>query len=500
MTSHRGPLRVRNGYVLGFHADNIGSGQAQADYTIPAEEIIELNISAQANELKDSAKLAVRNRFGIHSGVVRHGDRIEFWVEDERVSTADHQYGQTQYGLTSYSSGPVLEWTGYVRNYSIDSLGGGNYTLNVDAEDFVYAILGSRRFYGTFSDKPLAGSSDSILNEALQTAAPELDRSRLDDVGITASYVSNGKYLLDILRDCLALGDAVSASENTSLVFTDPEALGEEFTMTPASEDYSRESYKSNDDNLVNSIRVRGGASPKLDVEDATVSSTNVVTEDQYVSAQVSTRKSSIAEVEVYTLPSGAEEDVTVAIQDDDGGSPIAPLDSKSDIVRKTLSHEFLASSDWTTFIMPGHTLPSENVHIVVRGGGSTGQNIGVTGTGSASYRVYFPYTTTVSVDDYDSQDLYRRRDGKHIDETIRSTKSAEQVGKATLRHDAWPKESFSFDAYSGRSYTLNCSDIVRIEDNNLAVDGLFVIMSAETTYTEDRLYRSVTAVALDSL
>lgn len=495
-------LNVTGAALYGYVPGNTATSRSDADYIISGKDIDAFSISERANELKDSAKISVDNYDGVHTGKLDHGDRIEFWAEGELSAESQDRYGETKYGKGTYSGGLVRQWTGMVRNYTVSNDGGPAFSIDADAEDFVYAVLGARRHYASYRGDSLAGSSSAILNTALRQDAPEIDRSELKSVGVNTDIPWNGKPLLDLLNECLERGDAVAYADGTTLHFHEPGGVVPEFTASSESGDwFGGASVKSNDDELINQLRVNGGSSPDLDDELAKAG-TMTATESTRATAQVQTRKSEIDYIEIWTDRTGSEEDVIVRLQKDEAGAPIAINDSKSDIVRKELSHEFISKGDWTTFLLPEHTLPEPNPWVIVQTSGTTGQTIGTDGGGTqtAAYKAWFPFPVNVQTTAPGSASDYRRRDGKLTDESLRTSTAAYDAGNAHLRHRAEPRKTVEFEARSARAHGLQLGELIDISDPRLGVDERFVVVERGTDYQGSTLRTTITAHALDAL
>lgn len=489
-----GNLRVREASFYGYRPGNPSRSPSDADYRIPGSDA-EFEISERANELKDSGTITVSNHMGEHTGKFDHGDRLELWVEDETVFPEGDAYGHTVYGGGTYSSTSQQAWVGYVRPTGVEAKGAGNYALTATVEDFVYAILGTRRYYQSHENE----DPGSILRSALAAEATELDTSKIDDVGTTITVRSNGRYLLDVLKECMSKGGAVAHADGTSLVFRPSESLTEQFRATWSTKDYREESYESNDDGLVNRLRVKGGPSPqetdRLDTFDHYVT----VDDSTYASAQITTGKPTISEVEIYAESTG-EENITVAIQEDNGGSPEDPMNDKADLVGRQVSGEFLGNGGFVTVDLNDNHFFRGSPHVVIRGTGTSGQKIGVDVNGVALYVAYYPYPTNVQVTEPDSIDDYRRRDEKLVDSTIRGTSEAAETGNSRLDHKGTPSEKLSFAANTRRAHSLQVGDAFHVDDEKLGTDTTYVVTKRDSTFGGTRLRRGVEAQSLDSL
>lgn len=486
---------LRNAYLAGYKTGNTSVTIGGADYLIPQQHIQKATITTRAQDLKDNAKFTITNPFGTYSQTVDHGDRLEFYVEDEGVPKGGSRYGYSSYGQDSYHPSPRLEWTGFVRPYYNVSKGAGLYELNVTCEDYVYAVLGSRRFWGAFNNAPVSGQDGAVLNEALEKV-PEIDTTRVEDLGATMTARYDGVHIIEVLKDCIDHADAFAASEGTKLIFTDPSKLAVQFTTGYKEGDYANERFRSNDDQLINAVRVKGGGTPELEAFNEEVSSFGTISKNQYQAVKVDSRKGEIAKVEVYTKKTGFEEDFIVALQTSNatGDAPVAPLDSRSDIARRTLDYRFVDSNGWTTFLMPEHSIPGTNPWIVARGSGDDGQEVGLTSGGDLSHKAYFEFPAVVSVTEPDSIGTFGQRDGVIKDDSLLTHQQVEEMGKATLRHESVPRRTLLLHAVSDRMHHLRQGELFHVNDPRLGTDSTYVCEGQELTYEGNRLYTKINA------
>lgn len=219
---------------------------------------------------------------------------------------------------------------------------------------------------------------------------------------------------------------------------------------------------------------------------------------------QIPTRKSEIDRVEVWTRTTGSEEDMIVRVQgpNSDNTGPVEPTDTKSDVARRTLSHEFLSPDGFTMFILPDHTLPPRsNAWLIIETEGSSGQEVGVDSTtGDLTHRFHYPYPINVRVTDGDSQDEYRRRDYHIDDDDIPTFAGARDRGQAFRQRHAEPDIFLGMDARSQRFHDLRTGDVVKLDLPDVSVHGNHVVTERDVTYEENRLQTDVTLRDVASL
>lgn len=492
-------LAIEEAVVYGYAPDNDSLSRADADYTISGGDLLSIELSQRGEELKDSASFEVDNYSGTFTGRIDHGDRVEVYLARPGAGDADARYGETQYGTSQYT-GDALEhwWTGRVRSYTNEANGAENYRLSFEAEDFVYGVLGSRRLWASYVDKPLHGSTDAILNDALQKKAPAIGRDQIAADSGRTDIKWNGRTLLDLLKEVLARGGVTAASDGMDLIVKDCTTEVPEFTIGKGTGDWRLPSYKSNDDELINDLRVSGGVSPEMD-DSVDQSATTEVTKNDRITARVSTRVSSLHSIDLYTEDT-SDDAVLVRLQKDDGGAPIAPNDKKSDIVSEQIQHDDLNDGGWTPFELPNHTLPEPNPWLLVESTDTDGQTVGTDGSGNPAFRAYFPFPVSVEQQMPGSVSEYGRREGRVTDESLRTSTAAYDHADAVLEEQSTPQETVSFVAASDRTHALDVAEVVHIDDPRLGVDGTFVVTQKDEQIGGGTVEASFTCESLGSL
>jgi len=415
-------------------------GDSEPFVTVPGTDLQSVEISERIQDAMDSGSVSVTNHDATYTGAQRitSGDRLVF-----RAQLADDD------GLHDY-------WTAMARNVTDVLRGGTRQRLDIEATDFVFTVLSWRLAYETFDDVPIAGSEDAILNTLLDEA-PEVGRDQIADITQQTGGFYNGRDLLSIVTEDLApIADAVVAQDGTSLVFQPLGDLTTQHAIAP--QDFRADiNVTRSDDTLANLVRVDGGTDNDSDASQETHSSTERVTGSDRLSVQVETRKSEIDRVEVWTqLDPDSSDGITLRLQADRNGSPVAPGDTTSDTVSKTLAPEFISDGGWTTFILPAHTLPPESYPwLLIEADGSDGQLIGVDGSGVPAYRAMYPFPLLTRVPDAASQTEYRRRDHRIKDESIGSFAAVRDKARSYLRHHNTPEVTVSGAADSIRAHQL---------------------------------------------
>lgn len=463
-------------------------GEDMPFVTIPGDDLPGVEIDERIQDAMDSGELAITNHDALYSTdyEITTGDKLVF-----RVQLAEET------GLTDY-------WTAIVRDPTDVLEGGGRQRLDIGATDFVFTILSWRLAYESLESAPISGSQDAIL-DSLLSDAPEIDTSQVSTISQTTDGFYNGRDLLSIITEDLApIADAVVGQDGTSLVFKPLSNVTSKYTLTPS--DFRGEIEISRvDDDVANLVRVDGGTDHDSDASQETQSSYERVTDTSRLTTQVPTRKSEIDRIQVYTRVDDTSSDgLTVRLQADRNGSPVAVDDQTSDIARKTLDDEFLATDGWTTFLLPSHTLPPQSYPwLIIEADGDTGHDIGVDGSGVPAYRAEYPFPLLARIPDADSQSEYRRRDYRIKDDSLNSFPSVRDKARSYLRHHNDPERTVSGEAESIRAHQLSPGEAVDMQEwGRVGLSGTWVCRERATEFdgSTNRLSTTLTLQEADSL
>lgn len=466
-------------------------GATDPKLEIALGDVVSAGVTSRVQDRKDTAsfKIDATKRVDDYVGGITSGDRVELYVYlDGDLTTT--RYGEGYYGEGFYGGHPS-RWTGVAHEPDYTAAGPTKTLMAFESDDFVFGVMDMRHVYDSFENRPIAHdpatdppqADRGILNEVLEETAPEIDRSGIEPVSKRTDLFSNGRSLMDVAKELHRQADAILASQGTTLVFEPYDGKTPSFTLDPETDVYTY-GTSANDDGLKNRWRVDGATNYALDDEQPDHSSTTTVTDTSRATVRVDTRKSEIARVAIWTdADRSAEAGLVVRIQDDDGGAPVDVTNQDSDIVRKQLSADFLSAGDWTTFLMPSHTLNEAQPWLIVESDNSGGQVIGVNATGDPAYQVYYPYPVSVRVEDPGSQELFRRRDGRVKDDALDTFTSARRVGESRLRHNDAPDRELQFEAKSDRCHKLDAGDVVTATLPRVQADGDFVVTKRKDTF-----------------
>jgi hypothetical protein len=451
------------------------------DTVIPGVDVEQLTINSRLQDLIDTGRIALTNDRGTYTDAITSGDRLRFKTQLDGEDALSHR------------------WTGLARPVTHAQTGPTTTQLELRVDDFVFGVLDMRSVVNAFEGDPIAGSEDAVLNRILKRNAPEIDRSQIATVSEEVNIVWTGKSLLDAVRDLADRADAIVSQDETSLVFERLGTASTEWTLTPA--DKGLHKVKENDDSLANEIRVEGGEGVEIDAEQTTVDGYETVSDGNRIQTQIRTRKSEVTRIELWTRTTGSGDNVVVRLQADQDGAPKDPSSRESDIARKTLSSDFLANDDWTTFLLPEHKLPDRDPWLMIESDGSTGQEIGVdTASSDPAHRAYYPYPLATILSDADSIDEYRRRERIIQKDSLKTRQQTNEVAKSAIRHSRKPARTIEFPAESVRAHNLKPGDVIGVDEPAERAVGNFVVVERRDSYGGVNLTTDIVAQDIDTI
>lgn len=462
------------------------------DLIIPREDVQQVRISERVQGTKDSAKFSVVSEHGEYANAFEPGDRLEFWVR----FGAPRPYGSHEYGSGTYGGGYQKRWTGLVRGLTYDRDGPAKTEITVDCEDFVHGIMNMRVVYNAFEETPIAGSPDAILNQLLAEYAPEIDRSRIREVEQTTDIFASGIRLFDVALDLTRRADGVMAKRDRALEFYPVHEIDSQFEIQPGV-DTTTHSVRVHDDDLVNDLRVDGGEDHAIDQSQETVEAYERVTDNDRLLVPLQARKSRFDRIELWTRRNPDTEDgLVIRLQNDRDGAPVNPDSTQSDIANHQLPHHFLSLDDYTTFLIPEHTLPpGDQVWMLIESSGQTGHDIGVRlSDGRAAFKAHYPFAVNVQIDDIESAGRYRRRQERVKRENISTFQAARDYGESYVRANNEPRRELQFRARSLRCRRLATAEAITANMPHETAVGDYIITERTDTYVENTLTSVFTA------
>lgn len=483
---------------LRVHTSDTGSGY---DFEISGGEIESVQVSRRINRRKDDGTITIHNDDGTYSADAKQiglGDRVDVFVSPQQAPIGWGSDG-TRWGYGGWG-GYLRVWSAFVTAPSYIRSSANASALHLDATDYVFGVLSNRKVFDAYEDQPIAGSDDAILNTIVDREAPEIDLSRVEDPSVTTSLVADGTNLLEVAIMLARRADCVMWGYRDKLVFKPLDSLSAEFTVDPTN-DIGTFTHAYNGKSVSNVVRVDGGTDHAVDDEMTTQDGYTTVTESSRAKFQVSTRKSQLDQIEIWTNPTGSSESITVRLQKDDGGTPIEPGNSESDIDSKQLSHHFLASDGFTSFLLNDHTLPEPNPWVLIETDGSTGQEIGInTGNGTPTYKAHYPFPISVEVRDNQSIKAHSKIEQRIKQDNLNTLDAAREMALDALNHHAEPESELSFPALSQRMHRLDPGAIISFDMPRERVEGDYIITEMEDTFEGSTYHTTVKAQETSSI
>jgi hypothetical protein len=501
---------VRLGHAEVYKPGN--EAAATPDLFIPSDDLASVAFNDRINRRKDTGTVAVHNDDGSYSAGdprVDSGDLIRFYTafRDDSVHYPDGDAVGGAFGDGGFG-GRRRRWTAMVRDVELSYEGPDTSTLTLNCDDFAFAVLSLRRVFNAFEDTAISGSEAAILDTLLANNAPEVDRSGIQTVGETTSATYDGTNLLEAAVSLTSRANAVMRADDTGLEFRPLADLRATPRLAPSGADVSAFTSTFSDTGVANQVRVDGGKDRSVDDEQPTQDGYASVDQSNRLTFRVSTRKSNINRLELWTRPTGSEEDVVVRLQKDAGGQPVDVTDEESDIDTAQLSHEFLAADGFTTFIFgSNHTLPEPNPWVIIETDGDGGQDIGVdtsqtsaSGDPLAAYRAYFEYDLTVRQTDTASTRQYRLREARISKDNIATLEEAYDVAGEKIDHDSTPEQTVEFAADTLALHEVQAGDVLELDFPRERVAGDYIVTERSDTYGGMVVSTDLTVTAVDNL
>ena len=476
------------------------AGSSGVDFTIPGRDVEEMTFSKRAPRRRDEGTINLNNDDGTYSTsdkLIQTGDRLDVYVAPERSIT---EWGVGEWGSGGWA-GSILKWSAWVEEPSYVRHGPTMSTLSIQASDYVFRTMANRKVFNIFEDVSVSGSEDAILDTVLSNETPELDTSSVTDVGENTSLVAEGIDVLEVAIKLARRTGSVLWGWKDKVGFESVGAISPEFTVDPASDIGTFTSvYKGSE--VSNVVRVDGGNDFALDDETSHNGTYSSASSDSRLSVQVSTRKSQLDRVEIWTRLAGSQESVSVRLQKDSGGSPVAIGDTDSDIDSKQLSYEFLDDDGWTTFILNDHTLPEPNPWLIIETDGPNGQDIGLSASGDPAYKAHYPFPVSVQVRNGDSIDSHTRIETFQSQEDLSTLDAAREQAFEHLEVSKDPDREIEMPALTPRMHNLSPGDVVTFDDRfeRERATGDYMVTEVGESYTDNTIHTTIKAQEVSTI
>lgn len=480
-------LPLTDGQIEVYKPDNTSG---DADLVVEPPDLMSVEVERPVQRASGKASIAINNIDGTYAGAITAGDRLEFVADIGGSSSKVTEYGDGTYGDGSYGgmSGNQRRWTGMASIPRYRFRGVGQRSVSISAQPFVFAVLGG---LGRKVDNAFRGATvDSIAKTILADEASKLDPSGIPEFPDTNVDIEfDGTPLLSAMAALADEADAVLSGRGTTVIMRPKSKIPVQWEAT--AEDFGTWDVDSVDDELWNQIRVEGGTDNDEGAAQETQTDYQTVTDGNPASIQINLPKSRIDQVDLWTRTTGADETLTVAVQEDKSGSPTAIGDSTKDLVNKSLSHEFLDDDGFTTFLLKYTELPDSEPWIIVRSDGSTGIDIGIDSNGTPTYRAFYPYPIITQKSSTSSINEYRRREHRIEKDNITTARAASQLVDRKLRHHEDPRSEFQTDAQSQRAHELEPGAAVELDFPKETAVGTYLLTSRTDHYAPNESERN---------
>lgn len=445
-----------------------------------------VNISKEVQDAAGTASISINNVGGKYAGEINSGDRLEFKAQLALTeSSTITRYGSGTYGGGSYGmlDGETHLWTGMagIPRYAFD--GHGQRTITLEAQPFAFGVMGSlgRKVDNAFRDTTVTEIATTIINDE----AAVLDTSGIEQFDTVYNVEYDGRSLLDAVAELADVVDAVLTAQGTTVIM---KPLGNiPIQWTTDGDDFEGGwNVDPVDDEVYNQVRVEGGVDNDIGDKQTAQTGYKTVTQNDPVMVQMALEKSRTNQVDVWTNPTGSQEDYTVRIQEDIGGQPTDVTDQSKDLVSKTLSSEFIEQDGFTTFLLEQTQLPAPNPWLIVESGGENGQQVGVNTDGVLTYRGYYYYPIITQQSNQASIQEYRRREHRVERQSISTAQAASELASTILKRSANPRKEISTEAATERAHSLKPADAIQINIPEDDAVGVFMVTNKDSEYSPD--------------
>lgn len=500
--------------TLAVYEPQTPSDSTEPDYQLSGTDTgMSARIDHSLGGIKDSASFTFDNVDGEYSYAFDPGTRVAFWYIPGQIAGDSATFGGSPFGSMPFGGLGAQRWMGVVTGLNLSNHGTERRTMTVEATDYVGGILGMREVYNSFQDRPVVGSTDAIAPTLISQLAPELDPQPLIDMPTlgTTDMFAEGEKLYTVINtlfariDCLLWSDGIQVK---AISMTDP-TIKPEPAFTAEPKDHTPPDTRITSDSLINFLRVNGGTSDDIDErtlpEEGTPSGTAHITDTQRMTLKLSPEKTSFDRVEVWTQENPPQDGVVVRIQrgNADGTAPIDINDSNKDLVKKTLSQEFLSDNDYTTFLLAENYLP-DHPWLILESDGPEGHDIALaSGTdrmGVPAVITRYKYPVNVQAQNRNSQEEFLLRQDSISDESLTTFTAARDEGLAELRHMDMPGNNVVFSAESPQAHALRPGDAVELDYPKDRAEGTYIVTDVRDTYETTDIDTDLSVTALSAL
>lgn len=471
-------LSIESAELQVYHPGN--ESDRSPDLTIPGKHIASASISQRVHKEMDKVTFEIHNDHARYTDAVQHRDRIVFRtvLRDEAVGHTGEGYGLSSFGLDSHGgrSPPIVrEWTGLIKGPIVTEYTNDyDSILSFDASDFVFGILDDRII--TIGKRETPG--DEIARQIVEESAPEIDTSGIGRFDQT-DYFGNARNALKALIDVAEQVDGILSGHGRTISFQPRDSIEASFNLRW--QDIGTLSIRYNDDNLTTKVRVDGGTAPETYDSQQTQTGYQTISQNDQMLQQFEMPKSTVAEIELWTHPTGSEANYVVRLQADDDGEPVNASETREDIAKKTLSHEFIDTDGFTTFQFPDHNAPDRLLWMIIQTEGED-QEIGINDTGTPAFRAKYKYPVAIQREGA-TINQYRPIEEQRKRKNISTFSAANDLAKASLEHSQYPETVVETDINSVRLHTVDPGTVLSLDFEEVGATGDFLVMQREDEY-----------------
>jgi len=468
-------------------------------FIVPSDDILSFELSSKAGRRVDSGSLVIDNEgYQYTTGGMQldSDDRLELWVSDEDTDTMSGDgFSTGPFGAGPFGGLPDDRVATAIATNPTISSPRQSSTLAIDIEDFVFNRLNERNaFYSEVGRQIVTGDDNSPghLDAILKQYAPEVDRSQLVSINATIDYAADGIEVAKAVGELASHARAqtgepvIATSRGTSLVFTPlPDRTNTAITATLDGSSLGDPSTSLTPPRA-NEIRVEGGIDDenKIDDSQTTQSAYVTITDTNRQQVRVRARKRELTRFEVWTRKlEGSSDTLRVRIQADDGGAPIAPADTDSDIASGTAESPPDTTGGYQEVRLGEYTLaPQGNPWVIFEADGSDGIELGTDGS-TPTYIAHFPKPVIVEIPDQPSQSTYRQHDAVIEDESLVTFPAAEQLARRELERQADQRVELTGEALTDTVHGLRVGDLVEVDQPGLRAVGPHIVTERTATF-----------------
>lgn len=461
--------------TLTIYDEGDAENVTESKFSVDPRDIAYVDIQARARDRMDEAEFVLHDNHGRYAGedYIDQGDRVEV----EIPLTEGSVYGDGFYSRGRYGAQRPITWVGRVLNDDRNQPQPGISELTFSATDYVGDILSDRTVTNAYVDDDVG----EIVRDMVERQASEVDADRVPDFDITTDVSYSSADLWDVVNQLAARADALPRHDGTDLIFDPLDNLDHTFEL--GQHDYFLPWTTSTDVDIKNTVRVDSGKSRAEEHDQSDVDDFVEVSEDQREITRLRARKAEVHSVELFVRRGDGDNDLSVRLQSDEGGEPVAIDDYDSDLTDARWQADNLPADGPQSFFFDEHTLPDRDPWLIIEGGGEEPHEVGVTAGGDIAYTSYYPHQINFEVTSQASEERYGTRDIQIERDNLETLVATRDAARAELAKRAWPTKTIEFEAQSSRAHALRPGETVTVDKPDEDAVGDFVVTENETVF-----------------